>query len=342
MNPKILTLVLIIFMSCCIAQDTEQYKPEQKIVTTEDFVPQNAVKITPQTDKSPPIIHKNKWKEPVPLEINTAGLEDSPFIYENNLFFFFTPAPNIPAEKQLVDGATGIYVSQKTNGAWTTPQKVVLKDSGTLALDGCPFVKGNTLWFCSTREGYTGMNWFTAEFQDGKWTDWEEVSFNPEYEVGELHITADGTELYFHSYRPGGKGGLDIWVSKKQNGAWQTPSNVKAVNSDQNEGWPYITTDGTELWFNRQYKGTPGVFRSKRINGVWQEPELIISQFAGEPTLDKDKNIYFVHHFYNDGNMLEADIYVAYRKNQSVVFNTLILFIIRGFLWFKSNILLNN
>lgn len=42
--------------------------------------------------------------------------------------------------------------------------------------------------------------------------------------------------------------------------------------------------------------------------------ELIVSQFAGEPTLDKDGNIYFVYHYYRDSEMIEADIYVAYKK----------------------------
>jgi hypothetical protein len=42
---------------------------------------------------------------------------------------------------------------------------------------------------------------------------------------------------------------------------------------------------------------------------------LIISQFAGEPSLDNQGNIYFTHHFFKDGVMLEADYYVAMKKN---------------------------
>ena len=60
--------------------------------------------------------------------------------------------------------------------------------------------------------------------------------------------------------------------------------------------------------------GTPAIFRSEQANGVWGEPELIVSQFAAEPTLDDAGNLYFVHHFFEDGMMMEADIYVAYRK----------------------------
>jgi beta-xylosidase len=77
---------------------------------------------------------------------------------------------------------------------------------------------------------------------------------------------------------------------------------------------PFISQDGTELWFNRRYMGSPAIFRSKKIDGQWSDPELIISWFAGEPSLDNEGNIYFVHHFYKDGTMIEADIYVAKKK----------------------------
>jgi hypothetical protein len=38
-------------------------------------------------------------------------------------------------------------------------------------------------------------------------------------------------------------------------------------------------------------------------------------QFAGEPSLDNEVNIYFTHHFFKDNVMLEADYYVARRKH---------------------------
>jgi hypothetical protein len=45
------------------------------------------------------------------------------------------------------------------------------------------------------------------------------------------------------------------------------------------------------------------------------EPEEIISNFAGDPGLDDEGNIYFTHHFFNEAmERIEADIYVAYRK----------------------------
>jgi len=248
--------------------------------------------------------------------INTAGAEDSPFILPDGktFYFVFVPDVRVPVEKQIIDGVTGMYRSKLENGTWSKPERVVLNDD--ISLDGCQCVLGDVLWFCSVRKGHSGVNWFTAELVDGQWENWKYAGdrFDPGYEVGELHISVGGDELYYHSARQGGKGSFDIWVIKNINGKWQSPENVEAVNTKENEGMPLLSQDGNELWFNRQYQGSPAVFRSKFVNGVWNEPELIVSWFAGEPSVDNEGNLYFVHHFYRDGKMIEADIYVARKK----------------------------
>jgi len=124
-----------------------------------------------------------------------------------------------------------------------------------------------------------------------------------------------GDTLYFHSPRNGGFGKNDIWLTIKNENNWTDPVNIKIVNSIESDGFPFVSTDGNALWFSRTYRGTPAIYRSKKINGKWTAPELIISQFAGEPTLDSIGNLYFVHHYFDEkGNMIEADIYVAYKK----------------------------
>jgi len=294
--------------------------PEVVVPSRESAIPANAVKMTPATDQYPPILHNDDWEQPVPLSaaINTAGGEDSAFILPdgNTLYFFFTPDVSKPAEQQLTDGVTGIYVSHFENDSWTNASRVVLQTAGKLALDGAAFVLGNTMWFASAREGHVGMNLFTAEYVGGKWSNWQYAGdkLNIDYQVGEMHITADGLTIYFHSSRPGGVGGYDIWTTENVGGVWQHPQNISSVNTDGDEGWPSVTQNGNELWFTRTYFGTPAIFRSFKVNGTWSSPELIISQFAGEPSLDSQGNIYFAHHFFMNGTMLDADIYVAYHK----------------------------
>ena len=292
-------------------------EPEYYIVPREEAIPEDAVKITPEMDINPPILYSDDYEEPVPVPypISTAGGEDSSFVTPdgNTLYFFFTPAVDVPVEKQILDGATGIYVSHKVDGEWSEPERIMLQDPGKLSGDGCEFVQGNRMWFCSVREGYTGIHWFTAEFKDGKWQNWQNADEELktfEYETGELHISSDGNELYFHSFRPGGKGEMDIWVSRKVNGEWGEPENVEAVNTERNDGWPALSPDGNELWISRDY----GIWRSKKVDGEWTEPEKIVSPLAGEATIDSEGNVYFTHHFYENDIMLEADIYVIYKK----------------------------
>jgi WD40-like Beta Propeller Repeat len=277
-------------------------------------IPETAVKISAEMDEHPPHVYSTDYSEPVPLPglVNTAGAEDSPFILPdgNSLYFFFTPSVKVPAEQQVLDGVTGIYLARKLKGTWGEVQRVMLQEPGKLALDGCEMVLGELMWFCSTREGYTGIHWFTARWVDGLWQDWTLADFDPAYQVGELHISADGSQLFYGSGRPGGAGGLDIWVSQLAEGTWQEPMNISAVNTSDDEGWPATNFAGDELWFYRNY----GIWRSTLSAGEWQVPELVVSPLAGEPTLDAEDNLYFVHHFFSGDTMLEADIYMSEKK----------------------------
>ncbi|MGP8214769.1 MAG: hypothetical protein ACLQQ4_04320 [Bacteroidia bacterium] len=67
-------------------------------------------------------------------------------------------------------------------------------------------------------------------------------------------ITADGSTIYFASDRPGGLGGIDIYVSKKlPNGGWGVPQNLgPVINTPSNEDFPNISPDGKTLYFSSQ------------------------------------------------------------------------------------------
>ncbi len=285
-------------------------------------------KWTPQMDAHPPVLEpafSQYFEAPQLLgsPINTAGAEDSPFITPdgNNLYFFFTADMNIPVTQQILDRVTGIYWSHKVSGAWTEPQRVWLNYYDDVALDGAEAVVGNTMWFASVRAGVKReIDLYTAELVSGRWTNWTNLGepLNVAYQVGELHVSADGNQIFFHSERAGGQGSMDIWVTSKVNGEWQQPENLAAVNTADGEGWPYLSEDGNELWFTRHtVDQIPlGIFRSVKVNGQWQTPERVLSSLAGEPTLDNQGNLYFVHHYYDDAakKIWEADIYVCRRK----------------------------
>ena len=297
---KILFLIIVVFLVSACVPETNDVVVE-KSIDRESKIPLNAIKMNPSTDAAPVKSYSDEYETPVPLAypINTAGAEDSAFVYGNDLYFFFTPDVRVPVEKQIIDGVTGIYVSKN----FGEPERVILQDKGKLSGDGCEFILGDKMWFCTVREGYTGIHWATAELINGKWSNWQVDDFD--YEVGELHIYDN--VLYFHSSMPGGKGGLDIWKSEWVDNKWGEPINLDNVNSEYDEGWPAVY--GNELWISKNY----GVWKSDKVNGEWQEPVEMFGPLAGEPTLDNKGNVYFTHHFFDDDEMLEADIYVAYK-----------------------------
>ena len=319
----IFAMLLAAIVTACTSQsqsgpiETPQPGPE---ITRAESIPPGAVKVTPESDNVSPQLQSDEFEKPVPLSsvINTAGSEDSAFITPdgNRLYFIFNPDATMPLEKQLLNNAIGIYVSHKQDSDWSEPQKVQLQDPGKPSIDGCPFILGNTMWFCSIRDGnFNAIDLWTAELKGGKWTDWKNLGSQINFwlKAEEPCLTADGNEMYFHSQITG-KGGYDIWVSKNVDGKWQPAENVVAVNTAENEILPFVTEDGNELWFTRPYLGPPAIFRSKKVNGDWGPPELIVSQAASEPSLDNQGNLYFTHYFVKDGRVIESDIYVAHRK----------------------------
>jgi hypothetical protein len=289
-----------------------------------EAIPEDAVKVTPDTDVFPPVLHAGAWEEPVPLEgpFNTAGGEDSPFISpDGDLFlFFFTPDVTAPAEEQVTDGVTGIWASRLEGGDWTEPVFVDLSD--VPSLEGCPTLFDLELWFCSIREGnYGEVDAWVASYSYGGDLKWSMVRnagsrLNRDLDIGEWHLAGDGDTLYFGWDSPEGRGASDIWMVTWNGETWEEPLNLgPAINTAGSESRPFVTPNRGELWFTGSsrlgYHG-PAVFRSVRADTGWTSAEEIISNYAAEPCLDAAGNVYFIHHFMDEEErMIEADVYSA-------------------------------
>jgi hypothetical protein len=293
--------------------------------TRHETIPSDAVKLTPEKDPAPMQLTPDLrwvWHDPVPMPdpVNTAGAEDSPFVTPDGgtLYFWFTVDPSKDVHAQAEDPMTGIYWTQKVDGDWQEPQRLWLRYYDQTGLDGAQTAWKDQLWFASVREGnYKDMDIWIAHWIEGRWRAWENAGklVNESLLVGELHLSADGEEIFFDSTRPGGAGGKDIWVAHREGETWSAPTPVAAVNTPLDEGWPFLTQDGSELWFTRAELG-PQIYRTIRLGEGWSEPQLVLTALAGEPSLDAAGNLYFAHHRWDEVSqrMSEADIYVCYRR----------------------------
>ncbi len=150
---------------------------------------------------------------------------------------------------------------------------------------------------------------------------------------GCVSLNEPGTVSVFHSRRPDGSGGYDLWISRRQGQIWSTPVNAgPGVNSTEHEIDAALSADGTTLFFTRSaYGGATalaalGAIPDKKTDiyaarwraGKWEQAEKLPSplnlaesaEFRAVPSPD-GKRLYFGSN--RPGGLGGYDIYVSER-----------------------------
>ena len=102
---------------------------------------------------------------------------------------------------------------------------------------------------------------FSAKGEGENWQDVKELPFSDkEYSTCHPTLSIDGQRLYFSSDRPGGFGGMDIYVSKKEGNKWGEPVNLgPTVNTSSNEIFPFISQKDKLFFASNGHKGLGGL-----------------------------------------------------------------------------------
>ena len=281
-------------------------------------------------------VHSAQWGPPqkLPSPVNSEEWEDGPSISPDGETIYFTRGR---------DRNVNVYYAEKKDGIWQEPKIIDINIENFPT--GAPHTQDNKiLYFSSVRPGVIGLgDIYVCEKENKKWINVKNIGepVNTIAMESEPFITANNKYLYFASNREG-QGSSDIWMSRKTRNGWRKPTNLgEPVNSKHEESQPFVTADGNELYFmavNRNGVAGPAIFRSvkkkqkylaffrffrffrffKSIkkNQKWEEPEVVISGFVGEPTLTSDKMyLYFVHLIMKDGTLQDAEIMYVKRKN---------------------------
>jgi tetratricopeptide (TPR) repeat protein len=188
-----------------------------------------------------------------------------------------------------------IMFTRLINGKWMTPVNI----SPDLQVDGDLYISclssDGKMLFLSVSDKYNSDLYYST--YDGiKWSKAVKLNKNINTKSWESHafISDDSNYLVFASDRPGGLGGLDIYISKKENGDWGPAVSLgPEINTPFNEDRPFLINNGKTLFFASQDHDNIGgydIFRSDmQSNGIWSKPLNL-----GYPLNTPDDNIFFM------------------------------------------------
>jgi hypothetical protein len=158
--------------------------------------------------------------------------------------------------------ANDVFVTHRVDGEWSEPELVPFPVSTDAGNEHCPMLlqDGQTLCFASSREGgYGGSDiWCSRQDESGAWQDPVNQGPNINTAAQEFHfMQAEDGSVYFTSDRPGGFGGMDIWVSARLTDgtgpdAWGLAENLgPLVNTPSADMCPAFSAgDETMAWFS--------------------------------------------------------------------------------------------
>ncbi len=188
-----------------------------------------------------------------------------------------------------------IMLSKLVSGKWTSPINITpeLQSDGDMYIS-CLSSDGKVLYL--SKDNNYDSNIYTSSYDGLTWRLTVKLNKNINTRYWESHgfMSDDGTQLIFASDRPGGFGGLDLYLSKKVNGDWGPPVNLgPEINTPFNEDRPFLVNKGTKLFFSSQGHSTMGgydLFKSDlQSNNLWSKPVNL-----GYPINTPDDNIFFM------------------------------------------------
>ncbi len=233
--------------------------------------------------------------------INSSSGEGAPSISADGLSLYFT---------SLRGGWADLWVTtrESIDDDWGEPVNLGPTVNNSAAWDGEMSISSDELelYFASDRTGGLGGYDLWVTRRETMNDPWEEpVNLGPNINTSvddtDVCISADGLSLYIESYRNGGDGRNDLWVTSRATTSdpWGELVNLgSTVNSSASDGAPSVTADGLVLFFSDHPNPRPGghgstdiwMIRRSTSSDAWGEP-INIGSTVNSSSNDQGPNI---------------------------------------------------
>lgn len=195
------------------------------------------------------------------------------------------PLAELNTEGTHLDDILSLHSSQ---WSWSEPVNLGQNvNSSSVDSQPCLSADGLTLIFGSNRQN-PNLNKPQDLWQcrrnstEDRWEPAERLTrtINGSAIESEPCLSADGLSLIFTSDRPGGFGGMDLWMSRraKVNVEWETAENLGApINTAMNEGGATLSGNGKTLYFHKSNQNS-------RRSHLWTSVRKNTGEAFGIPT----------------------------------------------------------
>jgi len=282
-----------------------------------------------RSQTNPPVTNRPEVKV-TNLSINSSGDDFAPVVLRGGDILVFTSTRSGPYGGS---GDQRVWMSTRTTSGWSEPESAneALSHaehvgSATLTPDGNYMIFAAYEWddrgAGDGRVGSGRTDLFSAERVGGEWGNIKNLGpiINSSSWDSQPSLSPDGRLLFFASDRPGGTGGVDIYVSRLTASGWSAPENLgDPINTPMDDMAPTFSPDSKSLFFSSTGHGGAGGFDlfiakgGNELGKYWKTIENLgtpINSAADEyffESIPNSKNGYFSSN--REGNF---DIYTAY------------------------------
>jgi tetratricopeptide (TPR) repeat protein len=188
-----------------------------------------------------------------------------------------------------------VMFSRLINGSWSGPINITsdLQTDGDFYIS-CLSSDGRQLYI--SKDDNYNSDIYVSTFDGALWSKIVKLDKNINTKYWESHgfVSDNGNQLIFASDRPGGFGGLDLYISNKTKGTWGPAINLgPEINTPFNEDRPFLINNGKTIFFASQGHENIGgydLFRTDlQSNGLWNTPKNL-----GYPINTPDDNVFFM------------------------------------------------
>jgi len=205
------------------------------------------------------------------LDLNTEQEDFAPYVINGKMYFASSRSKRNSVNRSWVGNRLpflDLYAADVHGAAISNLAPLESKEINKKYHEGPAAFSSDGETMYLTVNNYTGLSsdgvrhlsLFIAKKMGGEWSKPESFQFNnDDYSVGHASLSEDGNTMYFASDMPGGKGGVDIYRTTKQNGSWSVPENMTAINTNGDEMFPYIHASGLLLFSSNGHPGYGGL-----------------------------------------------------------------------------------